>query len=191
MAKDSEVKLDRKQEFVNTTPSIKIDLDLGVDKIITDLKRIQREAKNATQAIRELEGIQQEDKVARDEILNLLNTASKYGFVLTATSQEDSRGIGKTHALVEKARREGLFILVGNYNSYKYIVEQFNFPNVVNVNGYQKLPHSKYFLVDDLVPLKSLERFMIETGKEVIGGFVTDQTTVTIGKIKLKNKHDY
>jgi len=176
MAKDSEVKLDEKQELINATTSIRIDLDLGVDKIITDLKRIQREAKNATQAIKGLELAK--NNMNRDkEIEILLDLASKNGFLLTAVS-ETSRGKGKTTAIVNKAKKENLLIVVGTVQMIDYIRPNSE-PDIECITPDRLfslgLNFKKYngFITDDGVPNKLIETIKNYTGLQFKGGFNT------------------
>lgn len=176
MAKNSEVKLDEKQEIVNVTPSIKIDLDLGVDKIITDLKRIRREAKNATQAIKGLE-LTKTNMSREKEIEILLDLASKNGFLLTAMN-ETSRGTGKTTAIISKAKKENLLIVVGTVQVIDYIKPNSE-PDIECVTPDKLfslgLDFKKYngFIIDDGVPNKLIETIRKYTGLQFRGGFNT------------------
>lgn len=180
MAKDSEVKLDKQKETKNKVTPLKIDLDLGIDKIVTDLKTVQREAKKATQAIKEMEFAQSQLN-QEDEISTLLNLAGRYNFILTATN-DSSRGIGKTVAMINKAKKENLLILVPFENGFQQICKQYNFNNFIVLSKIQDMHGVQYhnfdgFLSEDLVSNEEIERFIEISGLDYKGGFNSIHTT--------------
>lgn len=192
MAKESEVKLDEKKN------SQQLEWDKGIaywdtEEVVHNLKRIQREAKNATQAIKGLELAQSISK-HQTEVDTLLNLASKYGFLLTATTHDKSRGIGKTHALVKKAMAENLVILVSNMHEVDYMYNNFNFKNALSIRhitgGLTMIDESQGFVVDDMVPIEYVEKLMtLYPYLELKGGFVSDSTTVKLGNLQLEKEY--
>lgn len=158
MAKNSGVKLGE----------LKVDLKLNTEDIIKELKSVQREAKKATQAVKEWD---------TTYIEWLLNIAGKYGFILTATD-EKSRAIGKTVAIINKARKEKLLIVVGSNAMVNYITpgnnpdkECISVPTLFNRRGFNFKDKYNGFLIDEGVSNKDIKEIIKITGLEFKGGF--------------------
>ena len=154
----------------NNLGEIKVDLKINTEEIIADLKKVQREAKKATQEMRKLQVIQ-ENKTEFEELLSL---AGKHGFLLTAMTNE-SRGEGKTHALVKKALKENLAILVSCGSAGQSLLESYGFNNYFSAINIELLDEnfSRFdgFLVDDLVRTEQIKKFTEHSGLEFKGGF--------------------
>lgn len=193
MAKDSEVKLDKqeRESKESVVSPLVINANFTFDDleiVISKLKSVQRETKKATQAVKELDTIAKAIE-QKDEVATLLDLADKYGFLLTASTQHKSRGIGKTHALVNKAIKENLAIVVSGNSYVEYIKKTFDFDNVFSCRAlriHALLRKFDGFLVDDLVPLEIVAEIMEKnTSIELKGGFVADKTTIVLGNLRL------
>lgn len=160
------------------------------DQVVHDLKRIQREAKQATQSVRSLQLAQ--ESTNKNEIDQLLKLAGKYGFLLTATTHDKSRGIGKTHSLVKKAVEEDLIILVANNTQVDYMSREFSFTNAVTPRNFRGIRGKGFngFLVDDMVSFEDIEKFMdYFPHLRLCGGFITDSTTIKLGNLQLEKEY--
>jgi predicted transport protein len=171
-----------KKESINMVKlnnEVTLDIKLNTEELIKDLKKVQREAKKATQAIKEYDASSKKES----EINTLLDLAGKYGFLLTATDST-SRGIGKTPALVQKAINENLAILVGSSQMARHIHETYGFKNTESCHalgfsqGRTKIRECNGFLVDDLVPSEKIVQFANMYNFSFKGGFSQDTINI-------------
>jgi len=151
---------------------ITLDVKLNTEDLIKELKQVQREAKKATQAVKEYESIK-EQKADIDQLLHL---ADKYNFILTGTN-EKSRGIGKTSALINKANKEKLLIIVGHLQMSDYIKPGLE-PDILCATPEILFKQRGYnfkkfngFITDDGVSNRLINQIKDFTGLEFKGGF--------------------
>lgn len=158
--------------MVKLNNEVTLDIKLNTEDLIKDLKKVQREAKKATQAIKEYDASSKKE----NEINTLLDLAGKYGFLLTATD-DMSRGIGKTHALIKKAIKENLVILVGNPAGLDYLRREYKYENITSPRKLDGIKGKRFngFLVDDLVTNVEIAKFADFTELEFKGGFSISQ----------------
>lgn len=123
-------------------------------------------------------------RLANRTINNLLEIASLKGeYIRTLINH---RKIGKTTALVQFAKDNGYFVLVGSTAIAKFLIREHGYKNIRTINSIA-LDGISGFVFDECCPIDRINQLK-EMNLNVVTGFVKDEnfysTVCNCGKLK-------
>ncbi|WP_339161789.1 hypothetical protein [Siminovitchia sp. FSL W7-1587] len=123
-------------------------------------------------------------RLANRTIYNLLEIAAlKDEYIRTLINH---RKIGKTSALVQFAKDNGYFVLVGSTAIAKFLIREHDYKNIRTVNSIA-LDGIPGFVFDECCPIDRINQLK-EKGFNIVTGFVKDEdfyaTVCNCGKLK-------